>query len=101
MKSASVKCVGVFLMPSVLVALEESLSSLSQWRAAISGRQHIAHETTDHLPLKSLLLPLACVAVFETKLSPTPTKRYVLKLILLETSTHKFRIKDVKTCILR
>lgn len=58
-------------MPSVLVALEESLSSLSQWRAAVSGHQHTDDEITDHVPLKSLLLPLACVAVFETKLLRT------------------------------
>lgn len=90
MKSASVKCIGVFLMPSVLVALEESLSSLSHWRAAVSGHQHTDDETTDHLPLKSLLLPLACVAVFETNLSPTQRGRYVPQC------TH-FTIKDVKT----
>ena len=67
-------------MPSVLVALEETLSSLSRWRAAVSGYQHTADETTDHVPLKNLLLPLACVAVFETKLSRTPTRQYVFKL---------------------
>lgn len=72
-------------MPSVLVALEESLSSLSQWRAAISGRQH-NDETTDIVPLKSLLLPLACVAVFETSIGPIHTRQYVLKVkILLHT----------------
>ena len=81
-KSASVKCVGVFLMPSVLVALEESLSSLSQWRATVDGHRH-TDETTDHvhIPLKSLLLPLACVAVFETDFSPTHTRQYALKTL--------------------
>ena len=65
-------------MPSVLVALEESLSSLSQWRAAVSGHQHTADETTDHVPLKSLLLLLVCLAVFETsetRLSPIQTRQ--------------------------
>ena len=94
MKTASVKCVGVFLMPSVLVALEESLSSLSHWRAAVSGHHHTDDEITDHnnnsVPLKNLLLPLACVAVFETNLSPTQRGRYVLQC------TH-FTIKNVKT----
>ena len=90
MKSVSVKCVGVFLMPSVLVALEESLSSLSHWRVAVSGHHHTEDEITDHVPLKSLLLPLACVAVFETNLSPTQSGRYVPKC------TH-FIIKDVKS----
>ncbi len=66
-------------MPSVLVVLEESLSSLSQWRAAISEHQYTDDETTDHVPLKSLLLPLACVAVFETKPSPAQSGRYVLE----------------------
>ena len=98
MKFASVKCVGVFLMPSVLVALEESLSFLSHWRAAVSGHHHTDDETTDHnnntiIPLKSLLLPLACVAVFETNLSPTQSGRYVLQC------TH-FTIKDVKNLTL-
>ena len=96
MKSASVKCIGVFLMPSVLVTLEESLSSLSHWRAAVSGHHHTDEidETTDHnnniVPLESLLLSLACVAVFETNLSPTQSGRYVPQC------TH-FTIKDVKS----
>ena len=78
-------------MPSVLVALEESLSSLSQWRAAVNGYQHTTDATTDHVPLKNLLLPLACVAVFETKLSRTPTKEYVVKLraCTLQNQGHK------------
>ena len=78
-------------MPSILVALEESLSSLSHWRAAVCGHHHTDDEITDHnVPLKSLLLPLACVAVFETNLSPTQSRWYVLQC------TH-FTIKDLKS----
>ena len=77
-------------MPSVLVALEESLSSLSQWRTAVDGHQHATDETTAHVPLENLLLLLACMAVFETKLSATVSKEYVLK------NMHTLTIKDAK-----
>jgi hypothetical protein len=74
-------------MPSVLVALEESLSSLSQWRVAVSGHQHTGDEA--HVPLsKSLLLPLACVAVFQTKLSPAQGRRYVFSVHASESKPY-------------
>ena len=48
MKSASVKCVGVFLMPSVLVALEESLckkiSPITAVKVATSFMQTLTQE---------------------------------------------------------
>lgn len=76
-KTFLVTFVGLFLMPSVLSALRNSLSSLSHWRASVSGQDFINDDTkTHHIPLESLLLPLACLAVFEVD-HPTTVERYV------------------------
>lgn len=81
LKTIVVRLVGVFLMSSVLSTLKEVLSSLLQWRTTVRGHRQYSDDTTmEYVPLEHILLPLACVAVFEANLSPTTDRYTVLSL---------------------
>ena len=76
-KPFSLKLIGLYLMSSVLSTLKASLSSLEHWRAAVGGGSTSGAEKgeSEHLPLENLLLPLACLAVFQIKVSSPASKQ--------------------------